>query len=96
MPNIAEYRLSPAAVRDLAEIWHYTNKQWDTEQANRYTLALKALCARIAEAPQHGQVCANIQPGYRRRGTDHHMIYFKQTSYGVAIIRILCRRDGRA
>lgn len=87
-----EYRLSPAAQRDLADIWRYTNKQWGTEQANRYTLGLRAMCAKLADAPQQGQSCAHIRPRYRRRGTEHHMIYFQQTSYGVAIIRILHQR----
>ena len=89
---MSEYRLSPAAARDLADIWRYTNKQWGKEQANRYTLGLKAMCAKLADVPQQGQNCSNIRPGYRRRGTEHHMIYFQPTSYGVAIIRILHQR----
>lgn len=92
MRKMPEYRLSPAAERDLADIWHYTNKQWGKEQANRYTRGLKVMCAKLAETPQQGQGCSNIRLGYRRRGTEHHMIYFQQTSYGVAIIRILHQR----
>lgn len=87
-----EYRLSPAAEQDLADIWRYTNKQWDREQANRYLLGLKATCAKIAESPRHGQVCDNIRPGYRRREAEQHMIYYRQASDGVAIIRVLHRR----
>lgn len=34
---MAEFRLSPAAQSDLESIWSYTNEQWGTEQANRYT-----------------------------------------------------------
>ena len=33
---MAEYRLSPAAERDLEEIWKYTRKEWGLEQAERY------------------------------------------------------------
>ena len=87
-----EYRLSPAAQRDMADIWRYTNKQWGKEQANHYTLSIKTMCAKLAHAPQQGQSCTNIRPGYRRRATEHHMIYFQQTNYGVAIIRILHQR----
>ena len=36
MLNMAEYRLSPGAERDLADIWRYTNKRWGRAQANRY------------------------------------------------------------
>jgi len=28
-------------------------------------------------------------PGYRRRSVERHMIYFRITTYGIAIIRIL-------
>ncbi len=87
-----EYRLSPAAIRDLTEIWRYTSKEWDKEQANRYTLALQAMCAKLAEAPQQGQSCAHIRPGYRRRGTEHHVIYYRVTDYGIAVVRILHQR----
>ena len=33
---MAEYRLTPAAERDLEKIWRYTQKTWGIEQAGRY------------------------------------------------------------
>lgn len=92
---MSEYRLSPAAERDLADIWRYTKSQWGKEQANRYTLTLKAMCASLSEAPQQAPSCAHIRPGYRRRSVEHHIIYFRPTRYGIAIVRILHQRmDG--
>lgn len=76
----------------MADIWRYTRKQWGKEQANRYILALKVMCTNLAETPQTGQSCANIRPGYRRRGTEHHIIYFRPISYGIAVVRILHQR----
>ena len=32
---MAEYRLSPAAERDLEEIWQYTHREWGLEQAEK-------------------------------------------------------------
>jgi toxin ParE1/3/4 len=32
---MAEYRLSPAAERDLEVIWKYTRAEWDVDQAER-------------------------------------------------------------
>ena len=55
MLKMPEYRLSPAAQRDLADIWRYTNKQWGKEQANRYTLGIGAICAKLAEARSRGR-----------------------------------------
>ena len=37
MPRMVEYRLTPAAERDLENIWLYTRQQWGTEQADIYT-----------------------------------------------------------
>jgi toxin ParE1/3/4 len=34
---MAEYRLSPAAERDLEGIWKYTRREWGLDQAERYT-----------------------------------------------------------
>jgi toxin ParE1/3/4 len=89
---VAEYRLSPRAERDMIEIWRYTNKQWGREQANRYILALKAKCAELAKAPLLAESYAHVRPGYRRLSIENHTIYFRQTSYGIAIIRILHQR----
>jgi toxin ParE1/3/4 len=33
--------------------------------------------------------CDHIRPSYRRRSVERHMIYFRITDYGIAIIRIL-------
>lgn len=87
-----EYRFSPEAERDLAEIWRYTNRQWGRDQASRYILTLKTICTDLAEAPQKGQSLAHIRPGYRRRRAGLHVIYYKPTEYGAAIIRILHQR----
>ncbi|RXR23691.1 type II toxin-antitoxin system RelE/ParE family toxin [Sphingobium fluviale] len=51
-------------------------------------LTLKAMCAILAETPQQAQSCTAIRSGYRRRSVDNHVIYFRATSYGIAVIRI--------
>ena len=89
---MAEHRLSRKAQRDLDGIFDYTVKHWGLPQALRYTDLIEAACASLAEAPQHGQDCAAIRPGYRRWSVEQHLIYFRQTSYGIAIIRILHQR----
>jgi toxin ParE1/3/4 len=86
---MAEYRLSPKAQRDLEGIFDYTAEQWSLPQALRYTDLIEATCAKLAKAPLLSQDCSLIRPGYRRRSVEQHAIYFRQTSYGIAIIRIL-------
>ena len=89
---MAEYRLSPTAQRDLDGVFDYTVTHWGLPQAMRYADLIEAACADLAEAPQQAQGCANIRPGYRRRAVEQHVIYFRPTSYGIAVIRILHQR----
>ena len=86
---MAEYRLTPAAERDLETIWTHTLLRWGAEQANRYTDILTAAFAELAQSPRTAPACDQIRPGYRRRSVERHMIYFRITTYGIAIIRIL-------
>lgn len=58
----------------------------------RYTDLIEAACGKLAEAPLQSQDCSIIRPGYRRRNVEQHAIYFRQTSYGIAVVRILHQR----
>jgi toxin ParE1/3/4 len=86
---MADYRLSPAAERDLESIWKYTRGEWGLEQAERYTDLLAAAFQVLAESPMSAPACDHIRQGYRRRNVERHMIYFRITDYGIAIIRVL-------
>ncbi|MHB0974892.1 MAG: type II toxin-antitoxin system RelE/ParE family toxin [Thiobacillus sp.] len=86
---MAEYRLTPAAERDLENIWIHTREQWGGEQANRYLDSLIAVFDDLVQSPETAPACDHIRPGYRRRSVERHMIYFRITTYGVAIVRIL-------
>jgi toxin ParE1/3/4 len=87
-----EYRLTPAAQRDLEGIWQYTRDQWGTEQAHRYADKLIAAFAELAETPKTAPACDHIRSGYRLRSVEHHVIYFRITAYGIAVVRILHTR----
>ena len=86
---MAEYRLTPAAERDLETIWTHTCNKWGVEQANRYIDILTAAFAELAQSPKTVPACDHIRPGYRRRSVERHMIYFRITAYGIAVVRIL-------
>jgi toxin ParE1/3/4 len=86
---MAEYRLAPAAERDLEAIWAYTVQQWGVEHANRYTDLLIAAFADLAQQPKTAATCDHIRPDYRRRNVERHTIYFRIVPYGIAVIRIL-------
>lgn len=89
---MAEYRLTPAAERDLESIWTYTAGQWGVEQADRYIDVLTSAFSELADSPRTGPSCEHIRPGYRRWRVEQHMIYFRVTEYGIAVARVLHQR----
>ncbi|MDO8051976.1 type II toxin-antitoxin system RelE/ParE family toxin [Janthinobacterium sp. SUN211] len=86
---MAEYRLTPAAEQDLEAIWEYTSQRWGVQQASHYLDSMTAAFGDLARAPEAAPGCEQIRPGYRRRKVGKHMIYFRVTPYGIAIVRIL-------
>ena len=65
---MAEYRLSPAAERDLELIWTYTVRQWGVEQADRYLDFLVVAFDKLVDSPKTAPSCEFIRQGYRRWG----------------------------
>ena len=86
---MAEYRLALTAQRDMEHIWRFTAQEWGGEQAHRYVDELTAAFVTLAEAPDRAPACDDIRSGYRRRSVGRHIVYFRKTSYGIAIMRIL-------
>ena len=73
----------------MEAIWLYSLKGWGLEQANRYTDVLTDAFARLAVNPKMATPCDHIRKGYRRSRVGRHAIYFQQTVYGIAVIRVL-------
>jgi toxin ParE1/3/4 len=88
----AEYRLTPAAIEDLDNIWLYTFEEWGVQQAHRYTDDITAAFSRLAMDPKIGAPCDYVREGYRRCLVGQHAIYFQVTEYGIAVIRVLHTR----
>ncbi len=86
---MAEYRLAPAAERDLEAIWTYTVRHWGLQQANRYIDFLTAAFDELSQSPKTAPACDHIRPGYRRQRVERHLIYFRITNYGIAVVRVL-------
>lgn len=67
----------------------HTRQQWGAEQANCYIDILITAFAELAASPKIAPACDLIRPGYRRRNSERHKIYFQITTYGIAVVRIL-------
>ena len=89
---MAEYRLTPAAERDLEAIWTYTLDRWSVQQADRYIDTLVAVFQALSQSPKTAPACDHIRQGYRRRSVERHMIYFQTTQYGILVVRVLHHR----
>jgi toxin ParE1/3/4 len=85
---MGDYRLAPAAERDLEKISRHTREQWGADQADLYTDILIGAFEALAHSPNTAPACDHIRAGYRRQMAGRHMIYFRPTDYGVAIVRI--------
>jgi toxin ParE1/3/4 len=89
---MAELRLTPAALRDLEDIWRYTARRWGSTQAERYTDNLNACFETLARAPLSAQACDHIRPGYRRQWVESHVVYLRPGQGEVTVVRILHER----
>jgi toxin ParE1/3/4 len=92
-----EIRKTPAAERDLIEIWLYTAREWGADQADLYLDALEAALARLREHPRIGTDAAEIRAGYRRLSAGQHRIYYRVEDGAIEVVRVLhVSRDAAA
>jgi len=84
-------KFSPAAEADITGIWRYSAEQWGPDQADRYTDDLRDACNALAAGRKKGRA-VEIRPGYLKYPCGSHVIYFKDQSDRLDIIRILHSR----
>lgn len=88
------YRLSPAAQRDLSQIWDFTEERWDPHLAETCIGELRAAIERVAADPRRGRARDEIREGYFSYGVVSHVLFYRESEEtgGVDIIRILHQR----
>ncbi|QOQ73127.1 type II toxin-antitoxin system RelE/ParE family toxin [Pseudomonas poae] len=92
---MAEYRLTPAAERDLEGIWFYSAQTWGVEQADRYIDIMTKAFEQLTQQPKAAPACDDIRPGYRHQIIERHTIYFQISTYGIKVVRVLHNRMDR-
>lgn len=68
-----QYRLTPAAQRDLSSIWNFTEERWDIGQSEKYIREIQAAVERVAEDPERGRAREGVREGYRSYAVGSHV-----------------------
>lgn len=87
-----DFRLTQKAMDDLRSIARYTQEKWDRDQRNKYLYMLDEGFNSVARQPEIGVACDYIRSGYRKYHVGRHLIFYRQGSDCVEIIRILHER----
>jgi toxin ParE1/3/4 len=82
------FRLKPAALTDLENIWNFTATRWSADQADEYVQGLYAAFERISENPLIVRERIEFTPPVRIYNFKSHIVVFREEPDHIAIIRI--------
>lgn len=82
-------QIRPKAYEDIEQIYRYSVTQWGAARADLYIYELNDTFETLAENPNVGRNCAFIRPGLFSFTIVSHVIFYKPTSSGIAVIRVL-------
>ncbi|MBN9231767.1 MAG: type II toxin-antitoxin system RelE/ParE family toxin [Legionella sp.] len=83
------YRLYPKALEDLESIYLYSTREFGIKKTEDYILAINSSFQHLADDPFISRKCDYIRPYLRAFNVGSHIIFFKTTDYGIAVIRVL-------
>ena len=86
---MASFLLRPEAVCDLEEIWNYTIRAWDAEQAESYLRLLNRGFEKLVNDPELGSSCDWLREGYRKLLVGRHVVFFRLRGEDIDIVRVL-------
>ncbi len=97
---MVKYLFFPTADKAQDDIWHYTEKKWGSEQAEKYILGLHQHLKELADRQQiwHALPSSLIVPpdldiGVYFSRYEHHQIFFRKLSKNrIGIMSILHAR----
>ena len=93
-PKPTHYRLTPAAARDLEEIWLYTARNWSANQADRYTEALEDAFDTLLAMPEIARERLEFNPPIRIHPIARHAILYRIEQDYILVLRVLgCQQN---
>ena len=84
--------LSTEAQEDLLDIWHYGANEWSAEQADRHLRELDGMLQHLMDNPHLGRRRDDLVAGLRSAFVRPHLIFYRQSSMTIQIVRILHHR----
>ncbi|MGQ2943961.1 MAG: type II toxin-antitoxin system RelE/ParE family toxin [Blastomonas fulva] len=78
----------PAAEADIEAIWDYSAERWGESQADLYTDEIVQACEGFASGSRPGKP-VDVRPGLFKYRVSSHVIYFRNTSSRIVVIRVL-------
>ena len=73
----------------MEAVWLYSLTEWGAQQTEHYVDDLTKAFEFLAQSPKAGTACENIRQGYRRYAVIRHVVYYRETVYGIEIMRVL-------
>lgn len=73
----------------MESVWVYSMAEWGLNQTERYIDDLTSAFSFLAKSPKAGKACDNIRTGYRKYSVIRHVVYYRETDYGIEVIRVL-------
>lgn len=86
---MGNYKLLPAAERDLEAIWQYTAQQWGVRQADLYIDQLGEAFQLIAEQPLICRERNEFTPPVRIHHRGHHLVVYHIIAADITVIRVV-------
>ncbi|QEE45610.1 type II toxin-antitoxin system RelE/ParE family toxin [Rhizobium sp. WL3] len=90
--DVATYKLSPLARKDLEGIWCYSWERWSKDQADRYYSQIVAALHGLANGSREGKPLIGFKTGYLSLSCGSHFISYARRKNAVEVIRILHQR----
>lgn len=87
-----KYQLTQEAAKDVEEILAYSSKIFGVVQTESYFVALKECIELLADNPEIGHSAEDILPEYLRFPYESHIIFYKQLTSSILVVRILHHR----
>lgn len=87
--DLACYRLTPAAQRDLEKIWLYGADRWSTDQAERYADTMEETFERLRVMPELARERLEFDPPVRIHPVARHIVIYRIDGDHLTVLRIL-------